>query len=192
MLKRGELKELKERAEAGGGEAAWMEYARALERREPLEHAALLWDPTGSNERTEDTAAAHEEARLALTEAGADTAPVQLVHFPATGLIYVLEARGQRSATAHGYQGFESRRAALLAAADAAGVPLLAAFRDGGAWKSGWLAELGPARAISREPNNKRYGWPAGERGPFRPSGSMPVPATYEPRRTEQPRLGED
>lgn len=193
MIKNDELVKMRERAERSGeAEDVW-KYVEELEARLSSPHSAMLHDP-GDSERTEQTAAAHQEGTKVLNGqldldggVGFVTGPVQIVVMPEA--TYAIEVRGQASATAHGFQGFRSSRGELLRHLEAIGLPVFVAFRDGGVWETAWLSELGPARALrkSADRDEARYGWYAGEkpeRGEplFERKDYLSIPLVHEPR----------
>lgn len=164
MIKNDELLRFRERAERTGEASDLWSYVEALETRLASPHSALLHDP-GDSERTEQTHLAHREAERAIDGAAVVSGPVQIVVMQ--DVTYVLEVRGQASATAHGYQGFRPSRGELLQAVQAAGLPVFLAFRDGGTWETQWLESLPSAKPLRRSEGDRedaRYGWYVGEK----------------------------
>jgi len=71
---------------------------------------------------------------------------------------YVVEARGQSSAAAHGKQGADPRRLAALRELDK---PALLLFVESGAktLEAIWLHTAPPAVNIDNDPSHRRQGW---------------------------------
>lgn len=193
MIKNDELRELRETAQRTGEAHDLWKYAEALEARLETPHSALLYDP-GDSEATEQTAAAQELGRTVLDGqyaldggVGFVSGPVQIVAMPEA--TYVLEVRGQASATAHGYQGFRSSRGELLRRLEDMGLPVYVAFKDGGTWETAWLSELGPSKALrkSADRDEARFGWYAGEkpergRPLFERKDYLAIPLVHDPK----------
>lgn len=197
MLKNDEMKKMRERAERSGESEDVWKYVEELEARLASPHSAFLYDP-GDAERTEQTAPAHDEARKVLDvqhDLGAIVSgPVQIVSLPEA--TYILEVRGQASATAHGSQGFRPARGELLRKCEEMGLPVFVAFRDGGTWETAWLSELPPAQPLrlSGDREEQRYGWYAGDkptRGEplFSRGPHLGIPLVHDPKPPAQPGL---
>lgn len=200
MIKRDELNELLKMAEEAqtpeDKALAWREYAEALEERLEVPCSAVMMD-RHDTEHTEDTARAYVQTDIALQRAPVESGPVQLVWSPADDLIYALEVRGQRSATAQGRQGLRASRGAMLEALNQAGVPVRLAFLDGNVWETAWLAELPPAELLSGgdagdKDATERLGWYVGngtEKRPpteFQRGEELTLPTAYAPRERSQ------
>jgi hypothetical protein len=164
MIKNDELRRLRAQAERSGESNDVWAYVEKIEERLASPHSAFLHDP-GDAERTEQTDAAHREAEKVVDGSALVSGPVQVVVM--NDVTYVLEVRGQASATAHGYQGFRPARGELLQAVRSAGLPVFLAFRDGGTWETQWLESLPPAKPLriaAGDREGERYGWYAGEK----------------------------
>jgi len=193
MLKNDDLPKLKRQAEETGSAEDWARYAEALEDRIETPHAALLHEG-GDSEVTRESVPAHREAVAAII--GDDdsrfvTIPVQLLMDRATEFVYAIEVRGQSSVTAHGKQGLRPLRGAVLERLNETGVPVFFAIKDGHKWRTGWMSELGPSKAISlgesgAKDETARAGWPVSE---FRTEETLVFPSTYEPRQRAQAQL---
>lgn len=194
MIKNDDLLKLKRAAEQSGTAEDWAAYAEKLEDRIETPHAALLHEG-GDSEVTRESVPAHREAVEAIV--GDDdsrfvTIPVQLLMDRSTEFVYAIEVRGQSSVTAHGKQGLRPLRGAVLERLNETGVPVFFAIKDGRKWRTGWMSELGPSKAISlgeagAKEETARAGWPVSE---FRTEETLVFPSTYEPRPRAQAQLG--
>lgn len=171
--------------------AAWKRYAEGLERLlDGPVHSALLYDPH-DREMTEDSAGAQREAKEQLARLEpATTVPIQLLWRPGADFLCALEVRGQRSATAHGKQGLNPVRGAVLEELNNS-VPVFLAFKDGSNWQTAWWSELPAATAISHgdsgDRGSKRFGWRVSE---FEKRPGLELPRAYTAREPAQSRLG--